>query len=155
VVLKRIVSGGQTGADRAGLDVAMELGIPCGGWCPKGRRSEDGVIPEQYPLQETASKDYRKRTEMNVIDSDGTLILAEGKLSGGTALTADMTRRNGKPLLVADLQHPPSPDEVAKWIHDNRIEILNVAGPRESECPGIYQKGKGMLLRVLNRQRLC
>lgn len=147
--LNKLVSGGQTGVDRAALDAAIELGIQCGGWCPKGRRAEDGVIPAGYPLQETASKDYRKRTRMNVIDSDATLILSGKGLSGGTALTAGIARKNDKPLLVIDLEHPPPAQEVTRWIEDNRIGTLNVAGPRESECAGIHRKGKAFLLQVL------
>jgi hypothetical protein len=144
----KIVSGGQTGADRAGLDAAMQLGIACDGWCPKGRRAEDGAIPDRYPLQETASRDYRQRTRMNIIDSDGTLIITERQASGGTALTVEIARQNGKPLLVVDLRFPPSSEEVAKWMDDNDIETLNVAGPRESECPGIYGKGKMFMLQA-------
>ncbi|MCD6446738.1 MAG: putative molybdenum carrier protein, partial [Candidatus Marinimicrobia bacterium] len=85
--MTKIISGGQTGADRAGLDAAMELNIPVGGWCPKGRKSEDGPIDNKYPLQETTSGDYRVRTERNVKESDGTLIFTLGKPTGGTALT--------------------------------------------------------------------
>mgnify|MGYP003793290687 CR=1 FL=1 len=91
-MIKKIVSGGQTGVDRAALDVAMQLGIPVGGWCPRGRRAEDGRIPDSYPLREASSVNYAKRTELNVRDSDGTLILSGGPLTGGTALTESLAR---------------------------------------------------------------
>src|SRR5438309_6802555 len=96
----KIISGGQSGVDRAALDVALELGISCGGWCPKGRRAEDGVIPEQYPVRENASTSYPPRTEMNVRDSDGTLILTNGRPDRGTALTVNLAKRYEKPCLV-------------------------------------------------------
>ena len=95
--LEKIVSGGQTGVDRAALDVAMSLGIPCGGWCPKGRKAEDGRIPDRYPLRETDSASYRKRTILNVADSDGTLILAVGELRGGTLATKRAASELRKP----------------------------------------------------------
>ena len=117
--------------DRAALDVALELSIPCGGWCPKGRRAVDGVIPAKYPMQETESRDYAERTRLNVLDSDGTLILNVGVLSGGTALTAQIAERNSKPHLVAALDKSPKPKDVVDWIKMNHILFLNVAGPRE------------------------
>ena len=139
------MSGGQTGVDRAALDVALELGIPCGGWCPKGRRAEDGPIPPQYPLRETPSEDYAQRTEWNVRDSDGTLILCEGVLSGGTAQTAAMAKRLNKPHLILDLTHQPLPSTVLAWLTPSRIAVVNVAGPRESKCPGIYARARPFL----------
>src|SRR5438876_4889366 len=93
VMFTNIVSGGQTGVDRAALDVALELGIPCGGWCPKGRRAEDGRIPLRYPLEETTLNIYPQRTEWNVRDSDGTLVLTTGRPEGGSALTNELARR--------------------------------------------------------------
>src|SRR5262249_12024578 len=102
-MIARLVSGGQSGVDRAALDIALELGIPCGGWCPKGRKAEDGAIPERYPLTETTSGDYRQRTRWNVRDSDGTLILAWGEPTEGTLLTLTACRDAGKPHLVIDL----------------------------------------------------
>ena len=95
-MITRIISGGQTGADRAALDVAIKLSIPHGGWIPKGRKTEDGTLPEQYQLQEMTTASYPKRTEQNVIDSDGTLIIARGKLTGGTDLTRQMTLKHKK-----------------------------------------------------------
>src|SRR5260221_10992589 len=99
----RIVSGGQTGVDRAALDVALEQGIACGGWCPRGRRAEDGPLDERYPLQETPWDGYPQRTEWNVRDSDATLILSRGTPDRGTALTEDIARRRKKPDLAVDL----------------------------------------------------
>ena len=149
-VFQKIVSGGQTGVDRAALDVALELGIPCGGWCPGGRRAEDGVIPAKYPMQETESGDYSERTRLNVLDSDGTLILNRGVLSGGTALTAQIAGQNDKPHRVVDLEKPPKPDDVVNWIRANHIRILNVAGPREEEYPGIHCKASRFLLSMVS-----
>jgi hypothetical protein len=146
--IDRIVSGGQTGVDRAALDVALELGLEVSGWCPKGRRTEDGSLPWRYPLRETPEPRYAQRTEWNVRDSDGTLILAAGRLSGGTALTATLTHRLGKPLLVADLEEPPAPEAFTGWLQAHAIAVLNVAGPRESSLPGIGTRATAML-RVL------
>src|SRR6266852_502187 len=136
----KIVSGGQTGVDRAALDVALELGLPCGGWCPKGRRAEDGPIPERYPLTETSSRAYPQRTRCNVLDSDGTLILTRGRPAGGTALTIKIAAENDKPYLVADLSRQADPDRVRTWCRAHQIRVLNVAGARASESPGIYDQ---------------
>jgi len=146
----RIISGGQTGVDRAALDVALALGIPCGGWCPKGRRAEDGVIPAHYPLTETTSKDYRVRTRRNVRDSDGTLILSRGPLSGGSALTRKLAKEMDKLFLVVDLAQRPRASEVRVWIASNNIHTLNVAGPRESNQSGIYLQAKKFLRQILS-----
>jgi hypothetical protein len=148
-MLKRIISGGQTGVDRAALDVALELGIPCGGWCPKGRRAEDGPIPEHYPLQETNAREYPARTEKNVREADGTLILSRGQPDRGTALTARLASRHQKPCLCLDLGDHPAPQRVLSWIEDNAVETLNVAGPRETSSPGIYGEAVAFLREVL------
>ena len=146
----KIVSGGQTGVDRAALDTALALGIPCGGWCPKGRRAEDGTIPERYPMAETESAAYEERTRLNVGDADATLILASGPLSGGTGLTAETAVAEGKPLLVANpLTSAPDPETVADWLAENGVRVLNVAGPRESTQPGIHRAAADFLTRVL------
>ena len=126
--VRRIVSGGQTGVDRGALDAAISLGIEHGGWCPRGRLAEDGRIPDMYHLKETNSTEYWVRTERNVIDSDGTLIIHSGKLRGGTELTFRLARKHDKPCLLVDLQDDPSPVPARGWIAENRIEILNVAG---------------------------
>jgi hypothetical protein len=134
----KIVSGGQTGVDRAALDVALSLGLPCGGWCPRGRRAEDGPIAPHYPLTETTSPAYPHRTRLNVRDSDGTLILTRGKPDGGTALTIQLAKKMTKPFLVVDLAKQADVSKVRAWVREQRLEVLNVAGPRESEKRGIY-----------------
>ena len=146
---RKIVSGGQTGVDRAALDVALQLGIPCGGWCPKGRRAEDGVIDPRYLLQETESPEYSVRTEMNVKDSDATLILNQGLLTEGTALTLELATTYKKPYLVMDLSGSNDPAHCRGWMQDLKIEVLNVAGPRESKEPGIYEKAMEFLGQIL------
>jgi hypothetical protein len=151
-VISKIVSGGQTGVDRAALDVALDLGVVCGGWCPKGRLAEDGPIPECYPLEETTLPVYPQRTEWNVRDSDGTLVLTIGQAKGGTALTLEMARRQKKPRLVVNLQDHPDVNAVRTWILANQIEILNIAGPRESEKRGIYSKAAEFLHKLLKPQ---
>jgi Circularly permutated YpsA SLOG family len=148
-MVAKVISGGQTGVDRAALDTALELGLACGGWCPKGRRAEDGPIPGRYPLTETKSPRYPQRTKANVLDSDGTLILTRGGPAGGTALTVQIARAKGKPHLVVDLSRSPDPAEVRNWCLTRQIHILNVAGPRESEKPGIYAQAAEFLRAVL------
>ncbi len=144
----KIVSGGQTGVDRAALDVALEMGVEAGGWCPAGRRAEDGGIPSHYPLVETRSSDYAERTASNVRDSDATLIFCRRDPDGGTALTLEEARRIGKPVKVV---HPKTFDvsDVRAWILEHDVASLNVAGPRESEEPGIYQDAQAALHRIL------
>ena len=146
---KKIISGGQTGVDRTALDVAIELGIPSGGWCPKGRLAEDGVIDPKYPLQETDSPEYPVRTEMNVKDSDATLIITKGPVTGGTARTLELAEKHKKPHLVVDLSTRKDPMIVKKWLEFNQVGVLNVAGPRESKIPGIYDKAGDFLRKIL------
>lgn len=146
---EQIVSGGQTGVDRAALDVALELGIPCGGWCPKGRRSEDGLIPDVYPLRESPTANYAERTALNVKDSDGTLILSPGPLRGGTALTKTFAERYRRPLLIVDLRDDTS-QLIHEWLSAHSIRVLNVAGPRESSQPGIARQAATFLRALLN-----
>lgn len=141
----RIISGGQSGVDRAALDAALALGVPCGGWCPGGRRAEDGPIADKYPLIETASTDYAERTLANVRDSEATLIVSLGpyqQLSPGTGLTAELAVELDRPLFVAQLVDGSSSSgclkDICDWIGDHKISALNIAGPRESECPGVY-----------------
>ena len=144
----RIVSGGQTGVDRGALDFAISRGIEHGGWVPKGRKAEDGPLPPMYNVVETETKRYAERTRKNVLDSDGTLIVREGGLSGGTALTKLLALRAGKPLLVIDISRTAIDDGVKVirlWVEENAISVLNVAGPRESQRPGIYERTRALL----------
>lgn len=136
----KIISGGQSGVDRAALDAALQLGISCGGYCPKGRKSEDGAIPEKYPLTETKTDNYAERTELNVKQSDGTFILIFGTPDRGTSLTIELCKRFNKPCLVIDLSHEKPGRDIKSWLQHNRISILNVAGNRESISPGIHKK---------------
>jgi hypothetical protein len=146
--VRRVISGGQTGVDRAALDAASALGLPTGGWCPKGRRAEDGPIARRYPLTETPSTRYAQRTEWNVRDADGTLIVCRGEPVGGTAQTMACAARRGKPYLVVDLTRPPPASAVAAWVHRHAVAVLNVAGPRESWCPGITAQAAAWLREV-------
>lgn len=151
-LVNKIISGGQTGVDRAALDVATELGIPIGGWCPKGRRAEDGPISAKYPLKETPHEDDAQRTEWNVRDSDGTLIISPVSITGGTALTRDYTRKYGRPCLLIRLKGTKNDaTRFKQWVQKNKIATLNVAGPRETDPPKIYPKAR-MILRQLIKE---
>jgi hypothetical protein len=145
----KIVSGGQTGVDRAALDAAIELNVPHGGWCPRGRLAEDGRIPDCYRLRETDSPEYAFRTEQNVLDSDATLILYRGRIAGGTELTLRMARQHDRPHLVVDLDAAVEPAEVHRWLEEQAVETLNIAGPRESQSPGIGEMAREFLRNVL------
>ena len=140
LTIEKILSGGQTGVDRAALDVALEMKIPCGGWCPRGRRAEDGTIAFQYPLQETTNTDYSQRTKWNVWDADGTLILNLGKLTGGTSLTKSFALQQGKPCFVVELNQPPHVAPVVDWLETHAVHVLNIAGPRASTSATIYEE---------------
>lgn len=143
--LRKIVSGGQTGVDRAALDAAMAHGLPVGGWCPQGRRAEDGRIADRYPLEETPSAEYAQRTAWNVRDSDGTLIVAPDPLSEGTALTKQEAETQGKPVLHVRPSDPVPVPMIRAWGGENAVEVLNVAGPRASEVAGIYDATRALL----------
>jgi hypothetical protein len=141
-MIKKIISGGQTGADQAALDVAIKLGISHGGWIPKGRLTEAGVLDEKYKLTEMETSNYNKRTEQNVVDSDGTLIVSHGKLTGGSDYTREMALFHNRPWLHIDLNKTNSfqaAGKIKSWIMENDIEVLNVAGSRASKDPLIYQ----------------
>ena len=145
-----VVSGGQTGVDRAALDAALDLDLTVGGWCPLGRRAEDGPIPGRYPLRETPARNFAQRTEWNVRDSDATLILYRGALTAGSARTAEHAARYGRPLLALDLDAAPDPAAAADWVRRHGVRVLNCAGPRESGAPGIYTEAR-VWLRVFLR----
>lgn len=146
---EQIVSGGQTGVDRGALDAAIALGLPHGGWCPRGRLAEDGVIPACYQLRETESRRYSARTRQNVIDSSGTLILCSGPLQGGTDLTYRLAQQCQKPCRVVDFCSAVKAAEVCRWIQDHRLRVLNIAGPRESSLPGIAAQTERFLIELL------
>jgi hypothetical protein len=144
-IFTKIISSGQAGVERAALDIALELGIPCGGWCPKGRIAEDGLIDSRYPLRETKSDYLWVRIERNVHISDGILVLTWGPPSGGTALTLKVAKDYRKPYIVIDLNGEGTAANVIKWAKIHQIRVLNVAGPKESKFPGIYEKAKEFL----------
>ncbi len=150
-LISRIISGGQTGADRAALDWAIRNEVPHGGWCPRGRKAEDGSLATKYLLQETKSAGYLQRTRQNVLESDGTLIVNLGKLEGGTLATAKLAQELGKSHLVLQLDFGFGDEEARQlldWLRRESIAILNVAGPRESKRPGIYSLTNKLLDRV-------
>jgi len=163
--ITRIITGGQTGADRGGLDAAIECGIPHGGWCPKGRKAEDGVIPDKYQLLELGSKDYLKRTEQNVIDSDATLVFTLGRLSGGSLRTVEFAHSHEKPWMHIDVNtwdRGGIVKQIVDWLegrgdydHDEYVAqppidcILNVAGSRESKADGIQELVKEIMVGVI------
>ncbi len=153
-VLEKIVSGGQTGVDRAALDVALAAGFPCGGWAPKGRMAEDGEIPERYPLDECSIAGNAERTRLNVRDSDVTLILTRGEpledMGGGTRLTVEWADKLSKPTLVVDLGGPADPGGIADWLQGEGAKVVNVAGPRESTAPGIGAEAAEVMKAVLD-----
>jgi hypothetical protein len=151
-MLKKIISGGQTGADRAALDAAIRLGIPHGGWIPKGRIAEDGPLDASYQLREMPTDSYAARTEKNVMDSDGTLIVSHGAPTGGTEYTRKMVLKHGKQMLHIDLtlhgNLMRAASLVIDWIAIHHIETLNVAGPRASKDPQIYALTLTLLTQV-------
>ncbi len=155
LLIHKIVSGGQTGADRAALDAAVELGRSYGGWLPKGRKTEDGPLPLRYKMQEMTSGDYRRRTEKNVVDSDGTLIISHGALTGGSLLTLKFAEKKKRPCLHIDCElYPPDKAKpvIEQWLCQNAIRVLNVAGPRGSGDPVIYDVVKNIVSWLLQLQ---
>lgn len=141
-MLSKIISGGQTGADRAALDWAIKRGVPHEGWCPKGRKDEDGTIDQRYNLIETPSEDYSQRTEWNVRDSEGTAVFSiRRELRGGSLLTVKLAEQYNKPVihLRQEDEQANHAQELRSFIAKFGISVLNIAGPRASEEPGIYQ----------------
>ncbi len=140
-MLKKIISGGQSGADQAGLDAAIKNNLAHGGAIPKGRLTEDGILPEKYNLDEMTSKSYPKRTEKNILDSDGTAIFTHGKLTGGSLLTRKKGVEHNKPVVHINLSKLGAEEaalELNIFIRSNNIEVLNVAGSRASKDDQIY-----------------
>ncbi|MCW8885889.1 MAG: putative molybdenum carrier protein [Motiliproteus sp.] len=156
-MLQKIISGGQTGADRGAWDAALTTDIPIGGWVPLGRIAEDGVIAEKYAgIRETDSTDVAIRTENNVIDADGTLILSHGIIRGGTEHTLLCAKSHGKPFKLINLaeQKPPSAVvEIRAWLQEYAISVLNVAGPRHSEDPFIYDDTYQLMSKLFDSYR--
>jgi Circularly permutated YpsA SLOG family len=159
-MLIKIISGGQIGVDQAALRAARDCGLEIGGWCPPGRVCESGVIPPEFPLTETPrdrSQDApeiprSQRTEWNVRDSDGTLVIhgAEAATDPGTAWAIECARRFEKPLLVCQADNPDAVTNIRKWIAAFRIETLSVGGPSESSAPGIGEKAHALVKSVLS-----
>ena len=147
-MLKKIISGGQTGADQSALDVAIKFNIDHGGWIPKGRLTEKGPLPDKYQLKEMDTKDYRERTKQNIIDSHGTVIISRGKLTGGSNFTQSFAKVVGRPNCYIDLlscEEFEAAIILKSFIMENQIHVLNVAGPRLSRHPWIYMDVKTIL----------
>jgi hypothetical protein len=147
-MIRKIISGGQTGVDQAALDAAINLAVAHGGWIPKGRITESGPLPEKYKLKETRSSSYADRTAKNVKDADGTLIIARGLLTGGTEYTREMAIKHKRPWLHIDLSQMAAfqaASAINQWVLQNEIEILNVAGPRASKDPAVYQEALNII----------
>ena len=166
MTIARIVSGGQTGADRSGLDAALYCDVPHGGWCPKGRKAEDGRIPAKYTLREMQSADYLARTEANVVDSDATVVFTEKRATGGSLRTLEFCRKHGRPwheVTLASTRREKAVKDIAAWLagdpafndyedYETRPPepcILNVAGSRESKSPGIADAVEAIIVDVL------
>ena len=149
-MIEKIVSGGQTGADIAALDVALQYDFPHGGWCPKERKSLEGPIPEKYQLTETPSASYLQRTEWNVRDSDGTVVFTFSKEpTGGSLKTMGFARKHGKPCLHISKGNYDPALKLHEFVSEHGIKVLNVAGSRESKDPGIYEWVKQVLVETL------
>lgn len=152
-MIVKVLAGGQTGVDRGALNAALAMGFPCGGWCPKGRLAEDGTIPDRYPLSETPTSVYEERTEWNARDSDATLILTRhATLGGGTKFTHEMADRYNRACLVLDPGAPENLKAAHSWLSDHAVKTLNVAGPRESEEPGIQEVAQAFITMLLHVQ---
>lgn len=149
--IQKIISGGQTGVDRAALDFAISNGIAHGGWCPAGRHAADGVLDDRYQLIETKSSGYSQRTKLNVQNSDATLIIYRSELIGGSLLTRSFATRFQKPLMSLNLNDTITDNHARwhSWIDTTFIRLLNIAGPSEDRCPGIYQQTFDMLNTLL------
>ena len=157
----KIVSGGQTGVDRAALDAALKNNTKCGGWCPEGRQADDGIIPPHYPVVEFDGAGYKERTRQNVIDSDGTVIIYFDTLSGGTEDTLLFCLIQKMPYLLidaAELSPERTAARIQKFVTGNSIRTLNIAGPRASGEPLAYPfslKAMNCFLSCNNPKNLC
>ena len=154
MTVKKIISGGQTGVDRAGLDAAIALNIEHGGYVPKGRKAEDGIVPLKYQMQELPKGSYPARTKMNIEASDGTVVFCQGKPTTGTKLTVDHAMKIKKPILVLDIDAVNMQTAVRiirEWIANQKIEIMNVAGPRQSSAPIAALMAKKILTEALDK----
>jgi hypothetical protein len=148
MALRKIVSGGETGVDRAALDAALAVGLPCGGWAPGDRMADDGLIPERYPLVVLPKGGYRQRTRQNVVDSDGTALIYFEALKGGTRLTRNLCALEKRPYVLVDARQmtvTEAVESVVKFVEENGIRTLNVAGPRSSG----WAEGHAFALRVI------
>ena len=153
-MLKKIISGCQTGADIAAIDAAIDNDFPYGGWVPKGRRTEAGPLPLTYAVREMDTRGYPKRTEQNILDADGTVICSHGRLSGGSALTRRIAKRQNNPWLhldLADLSADQAADKLAEWIDRHGIEVLNVAGQSASKNERIHAATFAVIESLLRR----
>jgi hypothetical protein len=156
--LTKVISGGQTGVDQAALRAAWDCGLKIGGWCPPGRECEAGAIPPEFPLQETEQErspsaldvPRSQRTEWNVRDSDGTLVIraAHAAADPGTVWAIECAARLEKPFLIVQGDDPNAKQRIVEWIASNSITTLNVAGPSESEAQGIGAKASALLMQV-------
>lgn len=149
-----LISGGQTGVDRAALDAAIACGMQHGGFVPKGRLAEDGKLPAKYKVKEMPSKDYADRTRANVDWADATLVIYRGRLMGGSLLTWEYAKNRGRLVKMIDLKmmsKDTAIEQVTAWITDINPTCLNIAGPRESTHPGIYQEAFQILLSVFKK----
>ena len=147
VNLRKVITGGQSGVDRAALDAALDQGLACGGWCPAGRWAEDGAIPGRYPLAETPDTAPEVRTRRNVEDADGTLVVISGSWDEGSRATESTARALGRPVCVIDMAAMTTGQALATisaWIETEGIDVLNIAGPRESNAPGIHRRAHGL-----------
>ena len=152
ILIRKIISGGQTGADQGGIDAAIKYSFLYGGWIPKGRLTENGPLSDEYQLKEMPTKNYSDRTEKNVLASNGTVIITHGKLTGGSALTKKFAKKHKRSYLHIDLNKTPAflaSSKIKTWTNKNNIEVLNVAGSRASKDPQIYEDTKYIIQGVI------